>query len=568
MPTKLFNSVNDLINKTEENYMNVVFYNRNDPTKSWDNDIRTKLTKLFTTVNGDNSIKSLDPVIYARGLKSIQYMKDTLSILTVNVNANTTPYISTIVAPAVTTIENNKLLKLIITPRTPAVAAKISGQSNCASDLYIEYTNTGSGVRLGYIYEFNQLLYQYLYLFFDGKLIYQPLIDGFANGIFNNDVMNNNNSILDLNSIGGGKTPGLVVAANTDSQFKSAQDNGYILVRSLALVLRELITKMNNKNIREHLINDINEVPTYMKENYKTYLPSFLKVFETKIKELEQAKKLIKYLDGLRTPAPAELVYFDRTVDRLIQGYNSLRTCINEVTRQIDDKPKFFEVGKDSISEYRNLNKRLPFMPLSFENIGFTISKTFLPSNKFNGTEISYLYGTRGLFNLNPVNLTYEQIPGMKNIVDTYNSSVDARATLDAEELLKFIRTQQSLINFMIFYKKYTFTQLSQPAITMTADAVKIMYEFNGTKDMSSIINDVSSRFQDDKRADMIAAINSTAGATIGTKDRKNDRLMNVFDMNINLINVNALRRSLPFTALMNMDWTFNIMMETYLVLI
>jgi hypothetical protein len=464
-------------------------------------------------------------------------------------------------AETLSKVYNDTVAKTILT--VTAANAVVLGEDNSQVRLVQFYTNMtdtkylGFAARnrdhMGFVNVFNQLLFRYMDVFFDGQTIYSNLINGFANGTFSSEIMGTKH----IDDFGVATTASGDLAIIDDTKV-----NIVIMYTSIALILKSLVTttvNTNNNTVKKYLTNDINDVPLYMKERYRVYLPQFSKVFELKIKQLEQFKKLLKLLNsaGGNGVSINESNASEKLCDKLIQAYYSLKSCINEVMRELDDKPKYLELYKDSIIDYRNINKKLPFMPLSLELAVHTIGEYILPNKSINPDTFKLLYGTRQLFNLSNLStLTYENIPGFRNILDSYNSSVDSRSSFDQEYMLKYIQQIQTINNYMLNVQYSNIVEKIDGYATKfklsTDNKFNKLYSFK--TDLSKLINIVESSFQDDKKNEMINSISGT-----GTLNSRSDmRVMNILDMGIMPININALRRSIPLINIMNLAYSFD----------
>jgi hypothetical protein len=256
------------------------------------------------------------------------------------------------------------------------------------------YGNNGNGVEgsYGIIFKFNRLLYHYINMFTDegsGK-IYLPLLESFANGVNSGEIMKGN-AIDDL--IGSAVQP--IFLSCVPKDYKS------IIFATMAKAIKNIVTAKKSTSISStgFLIfaeNNLLNVSEYIKDVMAAYLPIFEKelniictqstmitnlLTKTDIKvsgkvpsTLEQNPEhavlvkdgVVGQLSGTRNGDDIEYTkYITNMLAHVHASAKSLQKCITRTYAELADVPHYFETYKGSISDYKNRNNLIPFMPLS-----------------------------------------------------------------------------------------------------------------------------------------------------------------------------------------------------------
>ena len=264
-------------------------------------------------------------------------------------------------------------------------------------------TSGYSDSEMGLIIKFNKLLYSYINMFTDktSNKIYLPLLQDFANGPNSFEIMKNN-GINDIDFIDNGKN-GIL------NQPYYTSKNHYInpksvLFATMAHGIKNIVTmkkSLGSTNILMLADNDINDIQPYMKNMLSTYLPIFDKqlnliacqadmiksfIENTDIELNENKHKKFRLQETQYALAPSAVieklasndfysepndkgmkfsVYFTTLLGSIIDSARSLQRCVNNVYKELGDIPLYFEIYKNSISDYKTQNGHLPLMPLS-----------------------------------------------------------------------------------------------------------------------------------------------------------------------------------------------------------
>lgn len=191
--------------------------------------------------------------------------------------------------------------------------------------------------------------------------IYLPLLQQFVN-VLADEIMDYNKNTLDDTS---------AEATTTLSNFvinDSASSKNYknrILFKTMAAAIRSIVTNkksVSSANILHFAEDNLINVPDYMKDKMMAYLPIFnkhLNIIST------QAKFIKVTLESSSLKMITNKGDYINSFDKIIKGCYALQGCINSVSNELADIPLYFETYKNSISDYKNRNGHLPFMPLS-----------------------------------------------------------------------------------------------------------------------------------------------------------------------------------------------------------
>lgn len=364
------------------------------------------------------------------------------------------------------------------------------------------------------MFNFNQLLAKYINSCFDSGLlkIYVNCISDFANGVLNNAVIDYKNTIPDmpeLTATTGGTLVGVTGAAlNTYIKNKSNDKTlttnegingttndvsskfghrfdpkaGSILLTSLSLILKNLISIKGKSGTPLYLIENINDVPLYLKEKLRTNLPIFKTLFTDLINRANFLRKIIDRSDlDLERPAVIETLTHTTTdvnltnvlnnlydvgikpkkdkestktlllsiCNSVINASSSIVKCCETVLREIPDDSKYFELNKDFIKDYKLHNKVDPLMPLSdlvaLLNINPIDNETliypkYMPFNIGEADDAKFAYGTRTILGALDSEVKEDTIPGVYTLLNTFNFAVGNNNKLEKNRLTDFTK--------------------------------------------------------------------------------------------------------------------------------
>ena len=484
---------------------------------------------------------------------------------------------------------------------------------------------------------FNQIVAKYLKQFYDPPTtkIYQNLINSFVNGVFSKALTTPNSSWPDIS---------IDATINKIGDINSET----VLLSSLAIMLLRLTRDLNPRTqASEHLVANLTDIPLYMKENYRANLPIFTKLFDTvsgfggflkqviqksdiKLGRPELSISTIRVLAGpisanlkalgngnsqitddnkeypvnyniskidtigdIKSQADTDAGMrkkFLNIIETISNGAYTLSSTTTDVLRELADDPKFFQTNEGSIEIYKTRNGKPPLMPISLTTYVLkthgTNYKDFMPDYTLGDPNFKYLYGTRGIFSKNVQNITYDKIPGVKNIVDTYNGSLQKRDQVDPERYLKYINGSISLLKFLFdttYYsnrilprQNFTFARIEFTGNANNAVWANVTsslgtgldektsiraYEVkNDSEDLTTVLDIVETNDQDSK----VGAIGKIVGISDPTKanNRPMEWYLNIIELNISPINVHAMMREMPLVNIYNYSYTFDQLTE------
>lgn len=254
-----------------------------------------------------------------------------------------------------------------------------------------------------------------------------------------------------------------------------------ILFTSLAVILRNAISLKQTNGAPWHLFENVADLPLYIKERIRAFIPVFKSMFQLLINKCELYGKVLKNTDvnvarvlradlknvnnvkstsPLHSPWPGKLLtdaylkelnetkksnesyrgYLDKLLDSLTRNCQSMISCCETVVREIGDEPKYFETRAGSIKDHLSNYKMLPFMPLSLTLAPFGSSQQDAEANIISvGSDVidsraQFMYGIRGLLS----NLAVKSSPDVLSHWKTSFEEMSAFASLNKDDLDKY----------------------------------------------------------------------------------------------------------------------------------
>lgn len=472
----------------------------------------------------------------------------------------------------------------------PNFGARISVYSRGTS-----YVDT----QLGLTYQFNQLLAKYLESAFDSinNKMYIGAIDAIANGPLNTIVVDWTKGLRDVVNVNNVRDKGgVILTQNKDMKIEdltirphntmSAIAIGFdesVLLSSLSQVLKVVTTSRNaTSQAPIYMLENIADVTSIMKEKYRVNMPAFYNLFKKLIDRCELVKKLTN-LKELEVAQKSKTTSF---IDKLIAGCSSVLSSIERVMRELGDEPKYFELKQNFIQEYRMLNKTDPLMPLSSafyvlrpEDAGAPVKiadNSFMPVWDFGSEEFKFLYGTRELLNRPAHKILPERVPGHQALVDLYNVSVGEREQLKRGNVDKCLVTMVTLLRYLHETKNVKrkvslgssheiIRQVlvnGNTAKTNDNRLLKTIFvdaAFNNNKPVYSMIQtlgEILRMTESTLKRDKMSELAKYIGGSITVN---NDlTILNLLDLNVVPINVNAMMRDIPMANLYNFAYTYD----------
>jgi hypothetical protein len=413
------------------------------------------------------------------------------------------------VAAAATDYIGNSNINFLIANKP---ATRKSGQTTTVNRTYFNHiirTWTGDNLNTtrSMMMLFNQLLAMYLRTFYDessGKT-YRGLIESFASGSFNQavtsvgvdhvftDLYYNVNPVtvgnpasaqvlatyLEAQTLNAPRTGtahaanGIVaLAANLAPQVVTAPAAGAgnpppptnVLLQSLALILQRLMTDNTREGVSEHLISTLSEVPMFIREKMRAYLPVFSKLFNMVQQQGEFIKQLLEQTDIVlgahqKKSDAAEVTARNNMtacINKIVDGCFTLANSSSDVCRELADEPKFLQTQENSIRDYQTRYGKLPLMPLSsvlnyLQILNNANENILMPTHSLGTAEFKMMYGTRGL--LNDHVWKSSSAPGVSQVLEQYRASSNAGVDESKYEKLVagVVGVVQSLVDLRYF---------------------------------------------------------------------------------------------------------------------
>lgn len=462
------------------------------------------------------------------------------------------------------------------------------------------------------LFSYNQLVAWYLSSLSDttgGGKIYAGLVRSFANGVASRSVaMPAGGAFPDLANISSDP-------ATEKFQWRGDPKAGAVLAQSLAWVLQRLVRDANpTTQISEHLVDTLTDIPLFIKESMRVNIPVLQNLFNALAQKCELIKQLVQntsvnlgrasqwaaagkaavpgskfdvperannYLPGsmaalhdlsgaLDSVAMKERVL--NVVDSIANDTYALSSLAAEVYKELQDNPVFFQTDEGSIRTYQSRYGKLPLMPLSLSlwflrdqarepNAPLTDSRLF-PRYALGEPEFKILYGHRQLLTQRtPVG--YEQIPGAKALLDSYNSSA-GRGRIEDDRFLKFGQTAVATLRFLCDVRNTRPLLCSDSQNLFSAATLvgsgkplqpeNLVFAMRATSPQA-ILDIVENTNQDDSVSKITASLGQTRAT--GQSGRQEEWVANLVDLNVVPINVHALMRQIPLANLYNYEYTF-----------
>ena len=479
------------------------------------------------------------------------------------------------------------------------------------------------------LFAFNQLVAWYLSTLTDtagGSRVYRTLIDSTANGSLSRAVSNPaENTFPDL------------AAGGTEFGLRADPRPDAVLCQSLAWILQRLAKDVNpNNQLPDHIASTLADTPLYMKETFRANLPSFIRLFDLLCQKGEFIKQLLQktsirvdrpdqkgvvfrakgapYVQGERVilagtgynarddnaafprGALAGLSEFTGAldsgdmrailtaiIDGLANGAYTLSNAAAEVLKELSDRPEFFQTQEGSIETYKRRYGKMPLMPISLalyflKNVphragqGYEDTSVF-PMHTSGSPEFRVLYGHRQLLaRTTPV--SYEQTPGVKAILDAYNSVSSKREQLDEGRYLKYLQMLVEGLRYIVGSRNYksaladtsrlfSARSLIQDTGVVNVKGPGIVLKAGKANTAAFAIDktatDIVSVVENTNQADEIRSMTAIVGTTVveAANDRKTECIYNLIDMNVIPINFHAMQREIPLANLYNYEFTF-----------
>lgn len=436
---------------------------------------------------------------------------------------------------------------------------------------------------------FNQLLINYMKTFYDEAThkIYTPLINEFATGTFSTQVMKLKtiNDLIDTTpATPGGTAPTPVNVDGLDVPSSA-------LLASIGLALREIITRAGAGGLKHHLENDMAEIPMYMKESYKAYLPVYHKLFKSLrdraelllnlSKELNieshvggrSTQAVIQGISELNIPASGNASNTAMTakvkslLTQIMDGSRSIENMIESVLEEINDSPKYLETYTGSIKDFKSDEGKLPLMPVS----AMTHYLSRKPGAEYSAwpwhtvatPEYKLLFGSRGQL---CGKVSYEDAPSFGEMVSFHNQTTTSRHHVSEKLSADLFRNTVNIIRYVADLRQYNhylgasdnFVAKIKADHVAGADNYAVQQTDNATcayrDPLQATVEIVESKNVKSRRGELAACIEPREKC----QSRAKMRATNILDLNIVPINMHMLAREIPLINLYNYSYTFD----------
>jgi hypothetical protein len=519
----------------------------------------------------------------------------------------------------------------------------------------------GMTVHRSLLFAFNQLLARYLQTLTDvagGRRIYIQLINALANGTLSQAVT----------LPGGNTYPDIALQGEPFGMRGDPRAGAILFESIAWILQRFMKDVNPNNQVPDHLVATLTDIPLYMKEAYRANIPSFLKLFDFVAQKCEFIKQFIQKvpvrldrqsqtalavaangapvaagtrivagagalrgeaageypansLKGLEPFAP--LMLNDAMRARLVSILDALsgacftvENVCSEVLKELGDSPAYFQTQEGSIETYKMRYEKTPLMPLSLSlwflgdisRLGVLTKADYndlrlFPSKTLGSPDFKMLYGVRQLLaRTSPVG--FEQMPGVRALLDAYNGVSTKREQLEEGRYLKYAQNVVAALRFLVDtrnFKPLIATSSRLPigttlaagggllgrvsfigAAANNADGLtnyvdhgagvvglritgSTVYTLAGgaeaSVDSQTVLMVAESSNQDEESTKIS---NRVGGQITGVgRGRDMEQIFNLIDMNIIPINVHALMRDIPLAPLYNYEFTFEQMVAS-----
>lgn len=394
-----------------------------------------------------------------------------------------------------------------------------------------------------------------------------------------------------------------------------------ILFASTAKALRTALSETGRNNVKSNIIQSIAEIPLRMKEGLKAQLPIFQELFGMMGKKADLLKGIMKLGIGLDRPNGRNTwgrmeerdvhgsVYPHRTfsnregheyyvslLDKISTGCGAMVSVASSVLNELNDAPLYLEVAENSITDYKNANGNIPFMPLS--SMAITLQwperqgsgKAYeLPDNTRTaqlrlpardpllgypvegpGSDLfTFNYGTRLTLHSYSTNPMIEHLPGMAELLQLYNVSAHGQKKMEPKTFGAYVGKIVTLLRYASSTRLYSGLFGADRRVVDSAIYVDMTRATVGhiqavlnpplqaTTPLSDVMALTVSSDKDSRMADMVSFVLGSRPNTAPIS-RSSSMIYNILDLNISPINVHAMRKEIPLANLYNYAYTFD----------
>jgi hypothetical protein len=253
-------------------------------------------------------------------------------------------------------------------------------------------------------------------------------------------------------------------------------DGDHILFTSLSVILKNLMqTRSTQNQSLVYILDNVADIPLYMKEKMRASLPSFRNLFKELATRCEFIKKAIGQsnvscereflsipthnpwpyvLNAPQKDSAAAKSRFIGILDSVVRGCTTMITSCEQVLREIGDDPKYFEMYQNSIKDYKTQYGVDPLMPLTsslcvLKNTTTENEMTLFPGHALGQEQFKLNYGLRSMLNQPTAQPLPEHIIGFTSIVDGFNLITDSKLQADKARAENFMKTFVKMLRYV-----------------------------------------------------------------------------------------------------------------------
>jgi hypothetical protein len=318
--------------------------------------------------------------------------------------------------------------------------------------------------------------------------------------------------------------PPLAPPAPRSGLYKTEPQPGAVLFASIANALKGILVSQADKvsgAVSLFMEDSFLRITEYQKELYRANLPAFEKELNLLVKKAEFMRRCLEetkvnvavvavanaaqgeveicaplaanlqgnvtvadYTQANKTSAvmsdAERKTYLMEIFTDVSMSAKSLIRCINDVQKELNDSPMYFETYNNSIVDYNTRNGRLPLMPISsithlmnFSGLhdahetlivapagvagaigavaGTDVRLAIIPQPSIGAgsTQFKFTYGTRGLLHYKQAP-SMDKAPGVEAFLDSYNGKVGGAASFAKAKLSSITTNTITLSRWII----------------------------------------------------------------------------------------------------------------------
>ena len=335
----------------------------------------------------------------------------------------------------------------------------------------------------GLLVDFNKFLAKYVQQFYDSatRKYYAPLIQDFAQNTNSNEIMRgealNDLTFSNLNDLSQNIN---LLLVNTSGEVGKPKP-GIVVFASIARTIKVLLTRQNQAETqRMYAVDSLADVAPHVRENMKTNLPGFIKLFDIIKNRADYLKLLLSATvigksvrlncdipqaenskrDGLyvaydpcsNTPSETNRSYMINMLDYIKSAASSVQSCAKRVFNELNDISYFMETYDGLFKTYRKNTGKFPLTLLSNLQVALSGDQLpeashLLPLQQNSVAATKYNRGVRGVLHDSKTGLDY--FPGFVELVNSYNSMMRNNQQLDKSLIQELVSTQADIVRYV-----------------------------------------------------------------------------------------------------------------------